>query len=120
MLKKISLSAMMFTYLFAGISHFVKADTYLLYVPNFMPHPRLLVLFSGLALSLLAILLIPPWTRRGACFGILLLWSVSLPVNIYTVWTGGAGTHYTPWELASLIPFHLLLMLWAYWHSRPS
>jgi uncharacterized membrane protein len=118
MLKKISLSAMAFTYLFAGLAHFLKTDYYLSFIPSFIPQSRLLVLLSGAAQIILAVLLAFPKTRRGVCYGILLLWSISLPINVYTVSTGGAGTPFTPWQLATLIPFHLLLMLWAFWHSQ--
>lgn len=118
MLKKISLSAMMFTYLFAGLAHIARADYYLAFVPLFIPQARWLVLLSGGIQILLAVLLIFPKTRRGACYGILLLWSISLPINFLTVASGGNGTAYNAWQLKTLIPFHLLLMLWVFVHVR--
>jgi len=118
MLKKISLSAMVFTYLFAGLAHILRTDYYLAFIPLFVPHARWLVLLSGGVQIFLAALLIFPKTRRGACYGILLLWSVSLPINILTVMTGGDGTSFNSWQLKTLIPFHLLLMLWAFAHIR--
>jgi uncharacterized membrane protein len=120
MLKKISLSVMTFTYLFSGLEHFLKADYFLKFLPTIVPQGSLLVYLLGATQILLAVLLAFSKTRRGACYGILLLWSASLPINIYTVAIGGAWTPYTHLELIMLIPFHLLLMLWAFWHSRPS
>lgn len=117
MLRKISLSAMVFTYFFAGLAHILKTDYYLSYAPLFY-HSKPIVLVFGSVEILLAVLLSFPNTRRGACYGILLLWSVSLPVNIYTVVNEGSGTAFTDWQLKTLIPFHLLLMLWAFWHIR--
>lgn len=118
MLKKISLSAMVFTYFFAGLEHFLKADYYLGFVPVFIAHSRFLIFLTGGVQILLAVLLTVSKTRRGACYGILLLWSVSLPINLYTVSKGGAGTPFTSWQLKALIPFHFLLMLWAFLHIR--
>ncbi len=118
MLRKISLSAMVFTYFFAGLAHFLKADYYLSFIPAVVPQARFLVQLSGAAQIILAVLLAIPKTRRGACYAILLLWSISLPLNIYTVATGGVGTPFTSWQLKALIPFHLLLMLWAFLLSQ--
>lgn len=109
---------MVFTYLFAGLAHIARADYYLAFVPLFVPEARWLVLLSGGVQVLLAILLVFPKTRRGACYGILLLWSVSLPINLLTVASGGDGTAYNAWQLKALIPFHLLLMFWAFAHIR--
>ena len=120
MLKQISLVAMITVYFSAGIARFAKSDLYLQYVPSFIPHPKFMVLLSGLVEIILAFLLAFSLTRRGACYGILLLWSISLPINIYTVAAGGAGTQYTSLQLAMLIPFHLFLMLWAFWHIKTS
>ena len=122
MLQKISLSAMVFTYFFAGLAHILKSDYYLGFAPHFYSS-RFVVLLFGSVEILIAFLLSFPKTRRGACYGILLLWSVSLPINIYTVMNQGSGTSFTSWQLKTLIPFHLLLMLWALWHilaSAPS
>jgi uncharacterized membrane protein len=118
MLRKISLSAMIFTYFFAGLAHILNTGYYLRFIPSFIPQSRFLVLLSGAVQILLAVLLTFPKTRRGACYGILLFWSISIPINLYTVATSGAGTPFTPWQLSVLIPFHLLLMFWAFWHSR--
>ncbi len=118
MFRKISLSAMAFTYFFAGLAHFLKADYFVTFIPPVVPQPKLLIWLTGGAQAILATLFLPRKTRRGACYGILLLWGVSLPINFYTIATGGAGTSYTAPQLAALIPFHLFLMLWAFWHSR--
>ena len=119
MLKKISLSVMVFTYLFAGIYHFTKFSYYLSINPSFMPHPDILVASTGTAWIILAFFLAISLTRRWACYGVLLFWSMSLPLNIYVLAIGGAGIPLPRWELAAMIPFHLFLMLWAWWHCRP-
>lgn len=117
MFRKVSLSAMVFTYFFAGLAHVFKTDYYLGFAPFFY-RTRFIVLIFGSVEILIAVLLSFPKTRRGACYGILLLWSVSLPINIYTVMSQGSGTSFTSWQLKTLIPFHLFLMVWAIWHIR--
>lgn len=111
---------MVFTYFFAGMFHFLRTDYYARLVPVFVAHPQFLVQFSGGIQILIAVLLVFPRIRRGACYGILLLWSVSLPINVLTVVNEGNGTTFSSWQLKALIPFHLLLMLWAFWHIRTS
>lgn len=119
MLKKISLSAMTFTYLFAGLARFVKTDYFLALVPSFIPQTRAFVLLSGASQIFLAALLPFPKTRRAGCYGIMLLWAIFLPLNAYEVYRGPAGTPYTSLQLDLLIPFHLVLMAWAFWNSQP-
>jgi uncharacterized membrane protein len=119
MVKNASLSIMIFTYLFAGIDHFTKYGYFLSLVPCFIPHPEKMVYLMGTVEILLAIFLALSTTRIWACYGILLLWSVSLPVNIYVLSIGGAGIPLARWQIAGMIPFHLLLMVWAYWHCSP-
>lgn len=118
MLKKISLSAMTFTYLFAGIFHFTRFNYFLSIVPPFLPYRAGLVAMTGGLEILLATLLPFPLTRRWACYGLMLLLSISLPINVYIVSIGGAGIPLSPAVIWGRIPFQLLLMAWAYWHSR--
>jgi uncharacterized membrane protein len=109
---------MIFSYLFAGIAHFLYFDYYLNLVPAFMPTPKALVALTGTLEILLAVLLAFPLTRRGACFSILFLLALAFPFNIYLLATNGAGSNIPHPVLVGRIPFQLLLMLWAYWHSR--
>jgi uncharacterized membrane protein len=117
-IKKISLSAMTFSYLFVGIAHFLYFDYYLNLVPSFIPSPKSLVALTGTLEILLAVLLAFTKTRRGACFAILFLLALAFPFNIYLLATNGAGSNIPHSVLVGRIPFQLFLMLWAYWHSR--
>ena len=47
MLRKVSLSAMAFTYLFVGAAHYLRFDYFLSLQPDFMPLPGLMVRLSG-------------------------------------------------------------------------
>lgn len=118
MLKKISLSAMVFTYLFAGIAHFAKQDYFVSISPRFLLPPLAFVVVgvTGLFEILFSLLLAFPKTRRGACYGIILFWGIALPINLFILYMGGTGIPLPHWELVAMIPFHLLLILWAWWH----
>jgi uncharacterized membrane protein len=107
-----------FMYFFAGIYHFTRFDYFTGIMPAFMPHPRALVIAGGILHILFAALLIPKPTRRWTCYAIIVFWALSLPVSAYVLYLGGAGIPLDPWILRTRIPFHLLLMLWAFWNSR--
>ncbi len=117
MVKKISLSAMVFTYLFAGLSHFSRFD----YQPGaaFTPFPRVWVGATGILKFFSAFFMPLKPTRRWACYGALTILGFSIPIDLFVLVKGGAGIPLPFWVLAVRVPFHCLLMLWAYWHSLP-
>jgi uncharacterized membrane protein len=119
MLRKISLSAMVFTYLFAGAAHFLKSDYFLSLQPDFMPVPVLMVRLSGLTLLLFGAFLVWPAARRWACNAILLYWALGIPLNLYILSIGGAGIPLSREALWARIPFQVVLIAWAWWHRLP-
>lgn len=118
MLKKISLNVMIFTYLFAGAAHFFKRDYFAALMPPFIPSPYAFVAFTGILYIFLSFLLIFPKTRRGACYGILLLSAMGVPVDLYMLLFDAARGPVPRQIVLERIPFKFLLMLWAFWHSR--
>jgi len=117
MLKKLSLSVMTFTYLFAGVSHFTRFDYYLSLEPSFLPHPETLVSVTGAFEILLSFFLPFQATSRWACYTALFFISVSLPIDLFVLIQKGAGIPLPYGVLVGRIPFHLLMMAWAFWHS---
>jgi uncharacterized membrane protein len=118
MLKKISLSVMTFTYLFAGLAHWTHFGYFLSLVPSFMPGPRLWVAGSGLAEILLSFFLPPRATRKWACYILMFCLAATLPIDAFVLVKKGAGIPLSYPVLAARIPFHMALMLWAWWHGR--
>jgi uncharacterized membrane protein len=116
--RKASLSAMGFMYFFAGIYHFTRFDYFMGIMPAFMPQPRALVIAGGVVHLLFAAFLIPRKTRSWACYAIMIFWTLSIPISAYILYLGGACIPLSPWILKARIPFHLLLMLWAFWNSQ--
>jgi uncharacterized membrane protein len=119
MFRKISLSAMIFTYLFAGAAHFLKFDYFLSLQPDFMPVPALMVRLSGLILLLFGSFLVWPAARRWTCNTILLYWALGIPLNLYILSAGGAGIPLSREALWARIPFQIGLIAWAWWHRIP-
>ena len=108
---------MTFTYLLAGLSHFTRFDYFLGLVPSFMPHPKTLVGLAGGLEILLSFFMPFCFTRRFACYVALFFLSISLPIDVYVIYQKGAGVPLPFWVLVSRIPFHILMMAWAFWHS---
>jgi len=119
MLRKVSLSAMVFTYLFAGAAHFLKFDYFLSLQPDFMPFPALMVRLSGLTLLFLGVFLAWAPARRTACSFIMFFWALGVPLNLYVLSVGGAGIPLSKEALVARVPFHLGLIVWAWWHRLP-
>jgi uncharacterized membrane protein len=103
---------------FAGTLHFVKPEPYLKIMPPYLPLHLELVYLSGFFEIAWGLLLFIPRLSRWAAWGIFALFIAIFPANIYL---------YQHQELFPAPPvLHLLrlplqavLMLWAYWFTRP-
>lgn len=118
MLKKISLSTMASIYFFAGFFHFLKADYFIKLMPPFIPAPPVFTALVGSYYILTALLLVFPKTRRAACYGIILVLAIGLPVNLYLLSHPVLAGPIPHDVLLERIPFKMFLMVWAWWHSR--
>jgi uncharacterized membrane protein len=117
-MKKISLYVMSLFYLAAGMNHFVNPAFYLPMIPPMFPAPLALNALSGAAELIVAMMLIRPEVRSlGAWAAILLLIAV-FPANIYMFTQGGAAFDVPDWALLVRLPLQLVLIAWAYWHTR--
>ena len=122
MVKKLSLWVLIVGYLAAGINHFRNPSSYIKIIPAYIPYPVIVNILSGLLEIVLALLLISPKTRHYAAWGIILLLVAFLPVHIDMLIKA-------PMQLGSLTVTPLLawlrlalqpvLMLWAWWYTKP-
>ena len=123
MTKKVSLWMLIAGYLAAGINHFLNAASYINIIPAYIPYPVVANILSGLLEILLALLLILPKMRHYAAWGIILLLVAFLPVHIDMLIKA-------PMQLGSItvtpllawlrILFQPVLILWAWWYTKPS
>ena len=119
--KTVSLWLMAAFYVYAGIRHFTHPDFYLQIMPTYLPLHRELVLLSGIAEVVLGVaLLIHPVTRLAA-WGVVALLIAVFPANVHMWWAQVAidGETLPGWFHAVRLPFQGVLILWAWWHTRP-
>ncbi|MEP6664221.1 MAG: DoxX family protein [Verrucomicrobiota bacterium] len=103
-------------FIFAGIAHFVKPESYLKIVPSYLPAPLLLVYVSGFFESLGGIGMLIPQTRRWAGWGLIALLVAVFPANIEMLrqnWQKEGLSLFT-WVLIFRLPFQVVFV-WAVW-----
>jgi uncharacterized membrane protein len=116
-IKQLSLGILSVFYIVAGVLHFIRPKMYLKIMPPYLPEPLLLVYLSGVAESLLGVLLLIPTLRPWAAWVIILLLVAVFPANVFMYQQGGKIFHTPPWVLLIRLPLQGLLIAWAYWHT---
>jgi uncharacterized membrane protein len=106
-------------YILAGVNHFRNPAFYLRMMPPYLPAHELLNYVSGAAEILLgAMLLIPRWTRLAG-WGLIALLIAVFPANLHMALNAEQFADVPRWFLYLRLPLQLVLILWAYWHTRP-
>jgi len=105
----------------AGINHFRSPAPYLGMMPAELPHPELLVQLSGVAEILGGLGLILPQTRRLTAWCLIALFVAIFPANLNMALNHlPLGENPVPqWALWARLPLQLVLIVWAYWFTRP-
>lgn len=118
--------AMSAAYVIAGITHFLAPKAFARVVPPGLPKPRALVYLSGIAEIGLGIGVAFDRTRRGSAWGIMALLGAVFPANVYMA-TDDVAAELVPDRLSGIacaaawarLPFQGVLLLWAWWYTRP-
>ena len=116
-IKTISKYLLAIFIIFAGTMHFVNPAFFLKFMPPYLPLHKELVLLSGVAEVLLAVLLLVPQTSRMAACGIVALLIAVFPANLY-LYQHQDILPATPIIHFLRLPLQGLFILWAYWHTR--
>jgi uncharacterized membrane protein len=106
-------------YLAAGVNHFVSPDFYVRMMPPSLPWPRELVAISGAAEILLGALLLPAATSRLAAWGLIALLIAVFPANLQMALHPKQFPEFSPTALWGRLPVQGLLIVWAWWYTRP-
>ena len=114
-------------YVVAGVLHFVVPDLYVQVVPPSLPRPLALVYLSGAAEILLGLGVMRDRTRRYAAWGLIALLVAVFPANVYMA-TGDVTVEGLPGGMESpsdaalwaRLPLQAVLVLWAWWYTRPA
>ncbi len=101
-------------YIFAGLLHFVFPRAYLRIMPKYLPYPKKLVYWSGVAEVVLGSALFWPKTKNPAIYGIILMLAVFLSVHFYMLSGKEASAGVPKWILWLRVPLQFGLMYWAY------
>lgn len=120
-LRKISVFVLGLGFVGIGLLHFIRPEPFEAIVPPFLPWARAIVYLSGVAEIALGVGVLVPRTRRLAAWGLIALLVAVFPANLYHA--------FGDVQLASMqaplvyhvirLPMQLVLIAWAWWHTRP-
>jgi uncharacterized membrane protein len=120
MKKHLSLYVMAALYFLAGLNHFRSPASYEGIIPPWLGNREILNVLAGIAEIVLAVLILFKPTRKWACYGIIGMLIVFIPVHIYMIAEGLGinGKAIAPWVLwIRLLLLQPLLIFWA-WSNR--
>ena len=122
-LKRVLLWVMGAAYIGAGVMHFVNPGFYLPMMPPYLPLHAELVFLSGVTEVALGATVLVPALRPWAAWGIILLLIAVFPANLHValhdIPLGSAHEGLGVWNWVRL-PIQPLLILWAWWYTRPN
>jgi len=118
-LKQISKVVMGVLYIVAGINHFLSPALYLRMMPKALPAHQFLVDLSGVAESVLGILLLVPRTSTRAAWGLILLLIAVFPANVGMAVNPERFPEIPQWAAWIRLPMQAVLIAWAAWHTKP-
>jgi len=117
-MKKLSLYAMSFLYVAAGINHFINTSIYLTIMPFYLPYPRELIYVTGVFVIVLGMLIVLKNTRRTAAWLIIILLILIFPANIQMTMDYFNNNDPQLWVVALRLPLQILLMWWAWLFTK--
>ena len=103
----------------AGANHFRSPQFYEAIMPPYLPWPYALVILSGIAETVLGIGLLIPKTSQYSAWGLILLLVAVFPANIHMATHPELYPTIPQIALWIRLPLQGLLILWAYWYTRP-
>jgi len=117
-LKFLTILIMSCFYMNVGVKHFVEPEWFLQIMPPNFPHHYQAVYWSGFFELLFGFLLINPYARFIAGWGIIFVMITVFPANLYLAVNDGAVMGISK-ELAwGRLPFQYVFIGLAYWHAQ--
>lgn len=120
--KRIQRNLLGVIFALAGVNHFVMPRLYESIMPGYLPRPRLLVLLSGVAEVIGALLALLPHTQRLARWALTALLIAVFPANLHMALHAEAYPKIPAWLLWARLPLQGGLIGWVWWatDTRPS
>ena len=103
-------------YIVAGSIHFIKPKAYTSIMPSYIPAPKSMVFWSGVAEIILGIGCCFAATRSLSLWGIILMLFVFLPVHIDMISNEKLQNKVPAWFIWLRLPMQFGLMYWAYFY----
>ncbi len=107
-------------FILAGINHFRNPEFYLNIMPPYLPWHGPLHLLSGVLEILFGVLLLVPKYSRIGAWGLIAVLILVFPANIHMAMNTEQFPAIKPLLLYVRLPIQGLLILWAYWFTRPA
>jgi len=104
-------------YIGAGINHFIKPGMYIRIIPPAFKNPKLINILSGAAEIILGILLLLPFTKKIAAWGIIALLIAIFPANLFMLQNKKASFGLPKCILFVRLPLQVVLIYWAYQYT---
>ena len=116
-MKEVSLYVLGAAYVIAGVMHFVRPKWYLRMMPPYIPFHHAAVYVSGVAEIALGVGVLIPQVSTWAAWGLVALLIAVFPANLYMFTNHERFKAVPRWLLAARLPFQLVLIAWAWWHT---
>lgn len=120
-IKKVTLVILISAYICAGINHFRIPAFYIAIIPRYIPNPQFMNALAGLCEIIFGVGLAFKRTRKIAAWCIVLMLAAFLPVHISMITDAPyrlGNTTVAPLLTWLRLVLQLVLMLWAWWHTR--
>lgn len=116
--KQISRIIMSLLYIAAGINHFIQPLFYVKIMPAYFPVPLMLVYISGICEVTFGAMVFFQKTRKVACWLIIAMLIVFLPVHIQMLIDNYYRGGMILWISLVRLPLQFVLIYWAFRVSR--
>lgn len=120
-LKKVSTITLILGYIAAGINHFRIPEFYIAIIPQYIPYPQFMNAAAGILEIIFGLGLAFKITCKYAAWGIFLMLAAFLPVHISMITDAPfkiGGATIAPLLAWLRLVLQLVLMAWAWWHTR--
>jgi uncharacterized membrane protein len=101
----------------AGINHFRATGFYLRMMPPYLPFHLAMVQISGVAETVLGLLLLVPATTVVAAWGLIALLIAVFPANLQMALHPETFPEFTSRALWLRLPLQGVLIAWAWWYT---
>ncbi len=116
--KQILKYLLAFSFVLAGINHFLNPAFYLKIMPPFLPAHLFLIYLSGIFQIVLGVMLLIPRFTRLAAWGLIALLIAVFPANIYMAMNPQLFPEFSASALYLRLPLQFVIIAWAFWFTR--